>query len=235
VSDYYLVIDTEASGLPQQWSLPYSADDNWPHAVQVSWLLYGPQKQLIKKADYYIRRKNIAIASSALAIHGITPEFLASNGAELGDVLDELAADINKYTPLIVGHFIRLDYYILSAEFYRLGKANPLAQSAVFCTMQTSMQLHWNTMARQLHLNELYRLLFNREMQNPHNAFYDAEATAGCFFELLKEGEITERTLLEQNKDSQSWRDPTAIKSSGCMPVVLLILLGSLLIYLTIL
>lgn len=234
MTDYYLVIDTEATGLPQNWLLPFSADHNWPHAVQISWLIYGPEKRVIKKADYYIRGNGFVISPSAIDIHGITPEFLADNGVELEPVLDELAADIKKYSPSVIGHFIRLDYYILSAEFYRLGKENPLVQVPVFCTMQASEQLHWNTAARQLHLKELYRSLFSHELKNPHNSFYDAEATAACFFELLNRKEITDENLLQQNKDSQSWRDPATIKPAGCMPIVWLILLGGLLIYLTI-
>lgn len=234
VADYYLVIDTEASGLPLNWSLPFSADHNWPHAVQISWLIYGSDKQLLKKADYYIRNNDFLISPSAIDIHGITPTFLIDNGVELEPVLDELAADINKYSPLFIGHFIRLDYYVLSAEFYRLGKENPFSQIPVFCTMQASEQLYWNTASRQLHLKELYRALFNSEMQNPHNSFYDAEATALCFFELLSRGEITDENLLQQNKDSQNWRIPGTVKPAGCMPILWLILLGGLLIYLTV-
>lgn len=235
MTGYYLVIDTEASGLPQNWSLPFSADHNWPHAVQISWLIYGPEKQVIKKADYYIRDNGFVISPSAIDIHGITPEFLAGNGVALEPVLDELTADINEYSPLLIGHFIRLDYYILSVAFYRLGKENPLAQLPVFCTMVASEQLHWNTVSRQLHLKELYRSLFNTEMPNAHNSLYDAEATAACFFELLNRREITDRNLLQQNEASQNWRDPeTTAKPAGCMPVLWLILLGGLLIYLTI-
>lgn len=235
MTDYYLVIDTEASGLPQNWSLPFSADDNWPHIVQISWLIYGPEKQVIKKADYYICNTGFVISPSSINIHGITPEFLTDNGVELEPVLNELTADINNYSPLLIGHFIKLDYYILSAEFNRLGKENPLAQIPVFCTMQASALLPWNTKSRQLRLKELYRVLFNNEMQNPHNSFYDAQATAACFFELLERNEITDRNLLQQNKDSQNWRNPaTTVKPTGCVPVLWLIILGGLLIYLTI-
>lgn len=232
MTGYYLVIDTEASGLPQNWSLPFSADNNWPHAVQISWLIYGPEKQVIKKADHYIRNNGFVIAPSAIDIHGLTPEFLTNNGVGLELVLDELTADIKEYSPLLIGHFVRLDYYILSAEFFRLGKENPLAQIPVFCTMQASEYLHWNRTARQLHLKELYRSLFNTELQNQHNSLYDAEATAACFFELLNRSEITDESLLQQNKDSQNWRIPGTVKPAGCMPILWLILLGGLLIYL---
>jgi DNA polymerase-3 subunit epsilon len=53
LNDYLLFIDTEASGLPLKWNLPYNADENWPHALQVSWLIYDKYNTLVKQQDHY--------------------------------------------------------------------------------------------------------------------------------------------------------------------------------------
>lgn len=45
LKDYLLFIDTEATGLPKKWNLPYNTPGNWPDAVQISWLLYTKEGQ----------------------------------------------------------------------------------------------------------------------------------------------------------------------------------------------
>jgi len=51
-----------------------------------------------------------------------------------------------------------------------------------------------------MRLNELYSLLFGREMENQHNALADALATKECFFEQLRRGDITDETIQHQQR-----------------------------------
>lgn len=233
MNSYLLFIDTEASGLPKNWNLPYSADDNWPHAVQISWVIYDQNRNEVKRRDHYIKNTDFEIEPTAINIHGITPDYLAAHGQNRTDVLKQLANDLAEYHPLVIGHFLKLDYYILSADFLRSGIENPLPTLNVYCTMTASSQLAWQPMPRQMHLSELYSLLFYTGLKNQHNAMVDAEATAKCFFELVDRGEINDRLINKQNLEAEKWRDPT-VKPSGCiLPMVLFILLGILVAYIT--
>lgn len=231
LNDYFLFIDTEASGLPLKWNLPYSADENWPHALQVSWFIYDKHHKLIKQQDHYIQSEGIAITPAALAIHHLTPEFLKLSGKPRTEVIQLLAADVQQYNPMLIGHFIRLDYYLLGAAFYRSGIANPLGNLPVFCTMVATTQLVHSSLTRHLRLEELYYMLFNTDLQNQHNALYDAQATAACFFELRNRGEISDKSIRQQNLDFEQQRDP-AQKQKGCLlPALILILLMAIIIY----
>jgi DNA polymerase-3 subunit epsilon len=231
LNDYLLFIDTEASGLPLKWDLPYSADENWPHALQVSWLIYDKYNTLVKQQNHYVNSEGIDITPAALAIHGLTPHFLAINGKPQTEVLQLLSADLRQYQPMVIGHFIRLDYYLLGAAFYRSGMENPLGKLPVFCTMVATTQLVHNSLTRHLRLEELYYMLFNTDLQHQHNALHDAEATAACFFELRNRGEISDKSIKQQNLDFEQQREPTQ-KQKGCLfPALMLILLAAIIIY----
>ncbi|WP_439696716.1 exonuclease domain-containing protein [Mucilaginibacter sp. AW1-7] len=231
LNDYFLFIDTEASGLPLKWDLPYSADENWPHALQVSWLIYDKHHTLIKQQNHYIGSEGIHITPAALVIHGLTPEFLAINGKPLTEVLQLLTADLQQYQPMVTGHFIRLDYYLLGAAFYRSAMENPLNTLPVFCTMVATTHLVHSSLTRHLRLEELYYMLFNTNLQHQHNALHDAQATAACFFELRNRGEIPDKSIRQQNLDFELQRDPTQ-KQKGCLlPALMLILLAAIIIY----
>nr|WP_283770025.1 exonuclease domain-containing protein [Mucilaginibacter sp. Bleaf8] len=195
-----MFIDTEASGLPVNWKLPYSAEGNWPSAVQVSWIVYTKDGQEVKRENHYIRNDDFFITPKAMEIHGINPGFLAVKGEVRKDVIAMLAADLNQYQPLVIGHFIQLDYHILGADFYRAGIDNPLVNLPMFCTMTATTQLAWTPMQRSLRLGDLYAYLFYKPQEKQHDAAADAQATADCFFELLNRREITERSIHQQQQ-----------------------------------
>lgn len=230
MNQYYLFIDSEASGLPVNWALPYSAEGNWPSAVQISWLIYDQDQKFIKKIDHYIKATDFHITASALEVHGLTPDFLNEHGYSRNEVMQLLADDLLQYQPTVIGHFIRLDYHILSADFYRAGITNPLHTLPVFCTMVASRDLTRNTTMRHLRLGELYRILFNRELENQHNALNDARATAESYFELLRTGQITGRDMDRQNADFNPLRYPAPTAKGCVIPVLLMLALIAILI-----
>jgi len=231
VTDYLLFIDTEASALPVKWNLPLTADDNWPHSVQVSWIIYDKNRQVIKKADHYIKSDGFNITESAIKTHGLTPAFLATHGQEREEVLKLLCADLANYRPLVIGHFIRMDYYVLGADMHRAKLYNPLTTLPVFCTMVATKHLIWNPLPRQLRLDDLYLYLFNKDLLGQHNAMVDAQAAADCFYELLDRGEINDDYIKSQTADFEPFRDPTT-KAEGCMlPALILVLLFILMIW----
>ncbi|RYY38103.1 MAG: 3'-5' exonuclease [Sphingobacteriaceae bacterium] len=231
MNNYLLFIDTEASGLPHTWNLPYSAADNWPHALQVSWVVYDDARKLVKKQDHYINTEGITITPKAEEIHGLTPEFLRANGKPRAEVMQLLAEDLLQYQPMVIGHFMRLDYYLLGAGFYRSAIENPLDKLPVFCTMVATTQLKHRPLVRHLRLDELYYMLFSTQLQHQHNALNDVLATAECFFELRERGEIPDALIRRQNKEFERQRDP-ANKPKGCLlPALMIILLVAIIIY----
>ncbi len=202
MNDYLLFIDIEASGLPVNWHEPYSVEGNWPSAVQVSWLIYTRDGREVKREDHYIRNTDFIITPKAMEIHGINPGILGVKGKERKQIMQLLANDLNEYQPMVAGHFIQLDYHILSADFFRAGLENPLVNLPLFCTMLVTTQLIWTPMPKSLLLGDLYAFLFYKPLLNQHNALNDAEAAAMCYFELLKRGEINDKLVEKQQKEA---------------------------------
>ena len=198
--DYLLFIDTETSGLPKNWNAPYAAKKSWPFAVQISWIIYSKEGQLIKTEDHYIRNSDFEIQSSSQKIHGISRNFLVTNGENRKDVMAKLANDLIQYEPMVLGHFMKLDYHITGVEFFRTGLQNPIEHLPLFCTMLATTHLVENPHRKYMRLGDLYQYLFEHSMEEHHDALEDAQATADCFFELQKRGMIREEKILAQQK-----------------------------------
>jgi DNA polymerase III subunit epsilon len=207
LNNYLLFIDTEATDLPKDWTKPFDTPDNWPHAVQISWVVYDKHRVEVKREDHYIKlSKDIEITDAAFKIHGITADHLEQHGHDIKQVLQLFIDDITFYNPLIIGHFIKLDYYVLAVELFRAGMPDILKDKPVFCTMIASHEMIQNPMPRQLRLDEFYHLLFYKDLIFPHNALYDAKHAADCYFELIDRGEITPKIVEQQNLRSYHWR-----------------------------
>lgn len=220
VTKYLLFIDTEASGLPKRWDVPYSKEGNWSYAVQIAWSIFTREGIEVKQENHYIKDDDFEISLAAKEIHGVTREFLNANGEERKQVMPLLADDLHCYQPLVVGHFIEFDFYIAGAEFYRTGIDNPIQKLDSFCIMMATKHMVVNPAKKYLRLGELYKHLFKRNLQNEHDAIVDAKATAECFFELLKRGEITEGKIDRQKMMLQNPVGTSA--NSGCSMFILL-------------
>lgn len=198
MTDNLLFIDTEASGLPKKWNAPYSKVNNWPFSVQVSWLIYNCNGLLIKQENHYINNYDFEITPAALEIHGITREYLNQHGEPRHQVMQLLAADLENYKPILIGHFMELDFHVISADFFRSGIENPAKNLPLFCTMLATKKLRKNPQNKYLRLGQLYQMLFHQPLSGQHNALIDVKATAKCFFELSKTGEIDDEYIYQQ-------------------------------------
>lgn len=193
--DYLLFIDTETSGLPKKWDVPISQPDNWPYALQISWIIYTKEGKKIKEENHYINEDDFKITPSSIKIHGITKDFLRKNGQPRKEVMTVLANDLNQYQPMVIGHFLELDTDVTGAEFFRVAMDNPFLQLPCFCIMLATTYLVRNPRANYLRLGDLYETLFSIPQENKHDALGDVAATAACFFELERRGDITDEII----------------------------------------
>ncbi len=224
MKEYLLFIDTEASGLPKNWNLPYDSNNNWPYCVQIAWCIYSKDGREIKSENHYVKNDDFTIADSATKIHGITRTLLQSKGECRKEILQRFCEDLEGYQPLVVGHFMQFDLHMLGADFFRESTENPLKKVCTFCTMRGSTHLIRNPSVKFLRLDQLYQTLFHKGLENHHNAMVDANATASCFFELVKRGDITEQTILQQQEELS--RKKALSTPAGCaLPILLMVLL----------
>lgn len=227
--DYLLFIDTETTGLPKEWNKPYSEEANWPHSVQIAWTIYTKEGEEVKTENHFIKDADFKIADRSRKVHGITHDFLLKNGEERKAVMAHLSEDLLRYKPMVVGHFMLLDFHMLGADFYRAGMENPIKELPTFCTMKATATYVFNPYQKFLRLGDLYERLFGVPLEQQHDALVDAKATAKCFFKLLEKGDIDDKQIEEQQLSKEE--EERTEQKTGCgLSALLLIIFGILLV-----
>jgi DNA polymerase-3 subunit alpha len=99
----FIVFDTETTGFPKNWNLPYTETDNWPRVVQIAWQVHDEMGRLIDAKDYIIRPEGFDIPYDAEKVHGISTQLAVNEGHDLTEVLLEFNEVLNQST-FVVGH-----------------------------------------------------------------------------------------------------------------------------------
>lgn len=202
-----LFFDTETTGLPKNWSAPTTDLNNWPRLVQLAYLIYDYDGNLILSSNEIILPDGFTIPKEASNIHGITAEIANYRGREIGVVFETFLIHL-KRAEVLVAHNMAYDEKIIGAELIRLGEENIVGNKKRICTMTSTVDLckidgpHGHKWPK---LAELHRYLFNHDFEGAHDALIDIEATAKCFWELVSIGIIknvsTKNSKLDQNKN----------------------------------
>ena len=195
-----LFIDCETCGLPisSNRNIPAKQTGNWPHIVQLSWLLQDRDGKKVNEGDYIIRPTGYMISPESTSIHGISHEQAVKNGEYICDVLRVLKRDIQR-CDMIVCHNVAFDLKVLEASYIRCKVASPIEKKRKLCTMQHPNVVNYCAIPfatpskypnrkreyKWPKLNELYQRCFNMNFENPHNAMFDVRATRECYNHLV--------------------------------------------------
>ena len=57
----YLFFDTETTGLPKNWKAPVTDLNNWPRLVQLAYLFYDKNGNIISKGDHIVKPEGFTI------------------------------------------------------------------------------------------------------------------------------------------------------------------------------
>ena len=199
--DSILFIDIETSAMPEDWSSFNNNNKKLPYIVQVAWLICSKYGESIHEHNFFIGENDYSIEPNAEAIHGLSKDWLLQNGKTRKEVMTELNKDLKKYTPLIVAHCVPLDKRMLDIAFHRVGIPNLSSKCKWFCTMEASKCYYPNIFWKpEIHLDELYGILFNKKPEKMHDALADVHVTAQSFFEMRRRRDIPEKSILNQKK-----------------------------------
>ena len=187
----FLIYDTETTGLPRNWKAPLTDSDNWPRLVQLAWQLHDADGKLVSRGNHIIRPDGFTIPYTSAKIHGISTERAHKDGVPLSEALAAFDGDLSR-AGYVMGHNIEFDVNIVGAEYHRLAQPiekltdKPVIDSkneaTEFCAIPGGRggQFKWPT------LTELHKKLFGDGFGEAHDAAYDVDATAKCFFELCR-------------------------------------------------
>lgn len=199
-----LVFDTETTGLPDGYNVPYKHSSRWPHIVQFSFILYDLEKnKIINESDFIIDiPDDVIISEKSIEIHGITKKISKTQGFNIKDILDIFQVCIG-VADYVVGHNINFDRNMVLAECYR-NKLHHMesmfSQDKIyFCTMLRSK--NWcnitaiskrdgQEFVRYPKLIELHEKLFNNKPNNLHNSFIDVIVCLRCFYKMTHQRDL---------------------------------------------
>jgi DNA polymerase-3 subunit alpha len=195
----FLIFDTETTGLPLRDNAPVSEVDNWPRVVQIAWQLHDESGDLLEHQNLLVIPEGFEIPYSAEKVHKISTDKARKHGVPLDEALQTFNHALEKAS-FLVGHNIRFDMNALGAEFIRAHIESRFLEVKQICTMWSStdhMKLPGGRGGKYKppKLMELYEHLFEEQFPEAHNASADVEATARCFFELLRKKIISPETL----------------------------------------
>jgi len=206
----FLIFDTETTGLPKSYKAPLSDSANWPRVVQLAWQLHDASGAVVEHYEYLVKPEGFTIPFESERIHGISTALAEKEGIALHELLDLFETALEKAS-FVVGQNIDFDINIMGAELYRADRPTAqLTDKPVLdtCTETTAQicQLPGGRGGRFKlpTLTELHQHLFGAGFDEAHNASADVEATARCFFELVRLGSFT----LEALRFTQSKRNP---------------------------
>ncbi|MEQ8925902.1 MAG: DNA polymerase III subunit alpha, partial [Fulvivirga sp.] len=189
----YIIFDTETTGLPHSYSAPITDLENWPRLVQLAWQLHDSTGKLINRGNFIVKPEGFTIPFNSEKIHGISTKRALEEGHDLKEVLATFQKDMDQ-AKVVVGHNIDFDNRIIGTEYVRteqedLGNAllekekiDTSEVSKEFCQLQGGI----GGKLKSPKLIELHEKLFGVGFNDAHDAAYDVDATAKCFFGLIK-------------------------------------------------
>ncbi len=197
----YLVFDTETTGLPKDWNKPFTDIDNWPRMVQIAWQLHDDMGQLVEHVDYLIQPDGFDIPYDAEKVHGISTALAQKEGIPISEALEHFLKAL-KACRFQVGQNLSFDVNIVGSELVRAGMEYAAIESTPVldtCTEESAQLLKLpggrGGRFKLPNLTELHQFLFGVPFAEAHNATADVEATARCFFELIRRGHFTNKQL----------------------------------------
>jgi len=187
-----LVFDTETSDLPRDWRRPASDVDNWPHLVQIAWIVCDLKLKAKRKYCTLIRPDGWEIAPGAQRVHGISTRKALKRGIPLTNVLPAFDAELEAAS-VVIAHNLEFDQTIMTAEFIRAGLPHHFDKVAGFCTMRGTTEFcqlkpkkygeyKWPK------LSELHAICTGKPHAGAHDAMGDAEAVLRCLRALQRAG-----------------------------------------------
>jgi DNA polymerase III epsilon subunit-like protein len=200
-----LFFDTETTGLPKNWKATVTDLDNWPRLVQLAYLVYDFDGNLIHSCNEIIKPNGFTIPLDASNVHGITTDIANQRGSKIEEVFEIFSIHL-KRVKVIVAHNMAYDEKIIGSELIRLGLENTLDSKEKICTMESTVDLckidgpygyKWPK------LEELHRFLFKQNFEGAHDALADIQATAKCFWELVRNNFIQFASLYSNNENKK--------------------------------
>lgn len=176
-----IIFDTETTGLDAPVATKIESQ---PYITEIYAVRLTKDFQLVGEVETMVKPP-IPISEEITRITGITDETVKDAPSFIG-IYDELY-DLFECCRNVVGHNVLFDLKMIKFELFRYDKEYEFNwPKNRICTVEKSKH-YFN---KRLRLQQLHEHLFGYEFTGAHRARHDVEATAKCFMEMIKRGDI---------------------------------------------
>lgn len=176
---FYLLIDTETTGLPAKpKTMKFNAFPdpanlqayNGSRIVQIAILIYDSDTKTMEQHIKYVKC-DFKIPNSEF--HGVTDEICAAQGVRFSEIADWMA-ELLKRIDCIVAYNIGFDMCVMLSEFYRIERLDVVKlidSKNKKCAMEYAKLIM--NLDRSPKLAVFYKTITGKEIQNAHDALHD--------------------------------------------------------------
>jgi len=190
-----LVADTETTNLVPKGK-HYSTDfKDFPKIVSIAWQLLDEDQKLFNKEYHIIRPDGWEIPPEATEIHLITNDMATKIGMDMKTILRHFIIDAQCADKIII-HNSYFDCSIIKANLLCLGVDKEIANKALAKEKRVDTMMQTTKFVGALYANgnpgkwpkleELYKKLFNEDMEGAHSSEKDVENLKKCYYELKR-------------------------------------------------
>ncbi|MEO6610712.1 MAG: 3'-5' exonuclease [Chitinophagaceae bacterium] len=188
-----LFFDTETNGKPINYRAPVTDLRNWPRVIQLGYQIADSETAgVLKTVKCLVKPDGWTVPVEDFWIkHGYSTSQCEEQGLAMGVILEEFVSDIQSLqVDVMVAHNMAFDINVLGAEMIRYGKKAGRKMIQI-CTMIHGTDLcklpgGRGGQFKWPRLEELYRVLFNKDFEGAHDAGADVAACRECYFEMIK-------------------------------------------------
>lgn len=197
----FLLFDFETSDLYNRKLPPAHPDQAWP--VQVGAIYLDHNLNVVREVSEFVAppHENAKISQGAYDTHGIDIEECFAKGISY-TAMREIFEPFFQGIARPVGHNVWFDLQFVGRYAEKLVEASELEKikklsictmrkTTAFCKLPPTKKMQaYSLKYKAPKLEELYKILFNKELTGAHDAFTDAQATLVCLRRLVELGVI---------------------------------------------
>lgn len=195
----FLFLDTETTGFKKKGAI---IQEGQARVCQLAMLMTDEHGKSLSEVSFLIQPTDWVISEGAAKIHGFGNELCEQYGVN-GRAAYDLFKKLASMCKTVVAHNVGFDRGMMEVEA-AYNKFDEVPQDW-FCTMLATMDIcklpgrygkyKWPK------LEEAYQQICGKQLgENAHDAMWDTRACKDIFFELLKQGKITEEMINGQKK-----------------------------------
>ena len=201
-----LIFDVETNGLPVGYNPSIFEVDKWPHILQLSYILYDIENNILIELNDYIIKSNGKINEESYKINGISEQLCKRKGIDIKVALESFNNAIKK-CDIVVAHNLSFDKRMYMVECIRNNIDQYFSKRDMnglkickkeYCTMKNSINIckieKINKKGEKYYkypkLIELYKHIFNNDVNNLHDSMTDILVCFRCYYYLMYNEDI---------------------------------------------